>query len=150
VNPAAAELYRRHHRTLERAVSRAVDAPRELIEDACQNAWTILLGGGPRNSSLFGWLYLVATREADRLRRAEHRYVRLEPVLVDRFHVDDLLDAREALATLARLPQRQREDLALAAAGFSYEEIGELTGRTFNTVRKNVDKARVRVRQYRP
>ena len=41
------ELYRRHHRDLHRAVAHAVNAPRELIEDACQNAWAILLRAQP-------------------------------------------------------------------------------------------------------
>jgi RNA polymerase sigma factor (sigma-70 family) len=150
VDAPAAELYRCHQRTLERAVSHAVDAPRELIEDACQNAWTILLRAGPQHSSLVAWLYVVATREAVRLRAAEQRHARLEAALAPVFRIDEMLDARDALAALARLPDRQRTDLALAVAGFSYDEIGELTGRTFSTVRKNVDKARVRVRQYRP
>ena len=48
-------LYRRHHRDLERAVARTVHAPRELIEDACQNAWTIMLRAQPDRSSIFGW-----------------------------------------------------------------------------------------------
>jgi hypothetical protein len=61
---AADELYRRHHRNLQRAVSDAVDAPRELIEDACQNAWMIRLRANPNRGSCLGWLYVVATREA--------------------------------------------------------------------------------------
>ena len=75
----------------------------------------------------------------------------LEVVLPDRsceaairnaFCIEDILEAREALDILASLPDRQREDLTLVVAGFSYDEIGEMTsGRTFNTVRKSVDKA---------
>jgi RNA polymerase sigma factor (sigma-70 family) len=42
-NGDAADLYRRHHRDLERAVN----APRELIEDACQTAWATLLRSQP-------------------------------------------------------------------------------------------------------
>jgi DNA-directed RNA polymerase specialized sigma24 family protein len=151
-----AELYRHHHRTLQHAVSNVVCAPRELIEDACQNAWTIFLRVQPIRSSIFLWLYVVATGEARRLREAERRYTHLEAVLparsreaaiVDAFCIDDMLEAREALAILASLPDAQREDLTLAVAGFSYAEIGELTaGRTFNTVRKNLAKAHAHVR----
>ena len=50
------DLYRRHHRDLQRAVARAVNAPRELIEDACQTAWTILLRRQPDRASIFAWL----------------------------------------------------------------------------------------------
>jgi len=62
-----AELFGRHHRDLQRAVARAVNAPPELIEDACQNAWAILLRRQPERASVFGWLYVVASREAFRL-----------------------------------------------------------------------------------
>jgi DNA-directed RNA polymerase specialized sigma24 family protein len=152
----AAELYRRHHRNLQRAVSDAVNAPRELIEDACQNAWTILLRAKPTCMSTFVWLYGVATREAYRLREAERRYTHLQDILptrscealiADAFCIDDILEAREALGILASLPDREREDLTLVVAGFTYDEIAEMTGgRTFSNVRKRVDKACARVR----
>src|SRR4051812_12744902 len=71
-------LYRRHHEDLRRAVSRAVNAPRELIDDACQNAWTVLLRAQPERTSIFGWLYVVATREAFRLCARERRHLHLE------------------------------------------------------------------------
>src|SRR3954447_20076481 len=131
------ELYRRHHRDLHRAVAHAVNAPRELIEDACQNAWAILLRAQPDRTSIFGWLYVVATREAFRLRDREHRHVHLEAmfpagscdaVIADAFSIDDILEAHEALEVIASLPARQRADLALLVAGFSYVEIAELTG----------------------
>jgi hypothetical protein len=45
------ELYRRHHHDLRRAVTHAVNAPSELIVDACQNAWTIMLRAPPERAS---------------------------------------------------------------------------------------------------
>ncbi|MCW3065299.1 MAG: hypothetical protein JWN32_2471 [Solirubrobacterales bacterium] len=153
---ANAELYRRHHRDLQRAVSLTVNAPRELIEDACQNAWTMLLRAKPSSTSIFGWLYVVATREAYRLCEAELRCTDLDAVLpassceagiADARCIDDALEAREALGILASLPDRQRQDLALVVAGYSYDEIAEMTGgRTLSTVRKHVAKAHARVR----
>jgi hypothetical protein len=59
-----ARLYRRHHRDLERAVTAAVRAPREVVEDACQTAWTIMLRSQPRRATWFAWLRVVAIREA--------------------------------------------------------------------------------------
>lgn len=53
-------LYRRHHSNLQRAVARAVNAPRELIEDACQTAWTIMLRRQPDRTTIFAWLRVVA------------------------------------------------------------------------------------------
>src|SRR5215218_2997908 len=75
------ELYRRHNRGLHRAVAHAVNAPRELIEDACQNAWAIMLRAQPDRDSIFGWLYVVATREAFRLCERERRHLHLEAML---------------------------------------------------------------------
>jgi RNA polymerase sigma factor (sigma-70 family) len=150
------ELYRRHHRDLHRAVAHAVNGPRELIEDACQNAWAILLRSQPDRRSIFGWLYVVATREAFRLCERDRRHISLETVLpagswdaviADAFSMDDILEAREALEILAGLPDRQRADLTLLVAGFSYTEIAEITGRrTYTNVSKHIAKARARVR----
>ena len=66
-----ADLYRRHHRHLQRAVARVVNAPRELIEDACQTAWTIMLRSQPDRAAIFAWLRVVAIHEAYRLSAAE-------------------------------------------------------------------------------
>jgi DNA-directed RNA polymerase specialized sigma24 family protein len=150
------ELYRRHHRDLHRAVADAVDAPRELIEDACQTAWAILLRVQPDRTSIFGWLCVVATREAVRLCERDRRHLHLETmlpvgswdaVIADARSIHDILEAREALEILASLPDRQRADLTLLVAGFSYVEIAELTsGRTYTNVNKHLAKARARVR----
>jgi DNA-directed RNA polymerase specialized sigma24 family protein len=72
-----AELYERHHRALVRAVARVVDAPRELIEDACQDAWDTLLRRQPERRSIFAWLRVVAIHEA--YRPVAHRQQRLAP-----------------------------------------------------------------------
>jgi DNA-directed RNA polymerase specialized sigma24 family protein len=150
------ELYRRHQRDLEHAVAHAVNAPRELIEDACQNAWAIMLRAQPDRTSIFGWLYVVATREAFRLSERDRRHRHLDAmrpegswdaVIADAFSIDDILEAREALGILASLPERQRADLTLLVAGFSYVEIARLTGgRSYTNVNKHIAKARARVR----
>jgi RNA polymerase sigma factor (sigma-70 family) len=152
------DLYRRHHRDLERAVARVVNGPRELIEDACQNAWAILLRSQqPDRCSIFAWLRVVAIHEAYRLSAIEHRDARLERLgsedgdwreaTADTRTLDAQLEAREALSLLATLPERQRSDLALLVAGFSYREIAEMTGgRTLTNVNKHLAKARARIR----
>lgn len=151
-----AALYECHRRDLERAVARVVNGSRELVEDACQNAWAIMLRAQPERTSIFGWLYVVAVREAHRLSSLERRAVRLEElgesgsweaVVADTVPIEDVLEAREALAILADLPERQRTDLVLLVAGFSYREIAALTGgRTYTNVNKHIAKARARVR----
>jgi DNA-directed RNA polymerase specialized sigma24 family protein len=151
-------LYRRHHRDLERTVAHAVRAPRELIEEACQTAWTTLLRSQPERPTIFAWLRVVAIHEAFRLSATERRDARLEhltgdsggwdAVIPDGRSLDAALEAREALRALAALPARQRDDLALLIAGYSYREIAEITGgRTRTNVNKALGKARERLRR---
>jgi len=155
-----AELYRRHHRDLHRAVARAVNARRELIEDACQTAWAILLRTQPDRHAIVAWLRVVAIHEAYRLSAIERRETRLpnrradhrdgEDLVADPHTLEDALEALEALRALAALPARQRVDLTLKVAGYTYEEIRILTGaRTFTNVNKSLVKARRRIRRSR-
>jgi DNA-directed RNA polymerase specialized sigma24 family protein len=150
-------LYRQHHRDLHLAVARVVRAPSELIEDACQTAWVTLLRTQPDRYAIFAWLRIVAIHEAYRLaaidRRARHpERLNLDEhdwqeLVADPRTLDDAVGALEALRTLASLPERQRSDLTLKTAGYSYEEIRALTpGRTFTNVSKSLAKARGRIR----
>src|SRR5215208_2794348 len=148
-----ANLYRRHHQALLIAVSHAINGSGALIEDACQTAWTILLRRQPDRASVFAWLYVVAIHEAYRLSAIERREVHLEDlaieddwetILAGRVTIEDQLEALEALRALAALPDRQRQDLSLRVAGFSYREIAAMTGgRTYTNVNKQLVKARV-------
>ena len=106
---------------------------------------------------MFAWLYVVAIHEAYRLSAIERRELHLEDlaiegdwetILAGRVTVDDQLEALEALRALAALPDRQRQDLSLRVAGFSYREIAAMTGgRTFTNVNKHLVKARAAIRR---
>jgi DNA-directed RNA polymerase specialized sigma24 family protein len=64
--------------------------------------------------------------------------------------LEEAVEALEALRVLASLPERQRNDLALFIAGFSYAEIRKLTpGRTATNVIKSLAKGRARIRRVR-
>jgi DNA-directed RNA polymerase specialized sigma24 family protein len=86
---------------------------------------------------------VVAIHEAYRLSRI-HRIAHLEDidhsegwdaVIPHRVAIDETIEARRALERLAELPPRQRRDLALRVAGFSYREIAKITGgRTYTNV----------------
>jgi DNA-directed RNA polymerase specialized sigma24 family protein len=153
-------LYRQHHRELHRVVAHAVRAPRELIEDACQTAWANLLRTQPDRYAIFAWLRVVAIHEAYRLAAIDRRARHLERLNLDEHDwqeliadprtLDEAVAALEALRTLASLPERQRSDLTLKVAGYSYEEIRALTpGRTFTNVNKSLARARARIRRAR-
>jgi DNA-directed RNA polymerase specialized sigma24 family protein len=153
-------LYRAHHRELHRAVAHVVRAPPELIDDACQTAWVMLLQTQPERYTVFAWLRVVAIHEAYRLSTIDRREARLERLLpsdgdwqevtADPRSLDDAVTALEALRTLASLPERQRSDLTLKVAGYSYEEIRAITpGRTFTNLNKSLVKARAGIRRAR-
>jgi DNA-directed RNA polymerase specialized sigma24 family protein len=102
----------------------------------------------------------VAIREAYRLSAIDRREARLERLLpaegdwnevtADPRSLDDAVTAFEALRTLASLPERQRSDLTLKVAGYSYEEIRAITpGRTFTNLNKSLVKARAGIRRAR-
>ena len=133
-----------------------VRAPRELIENACQSAWTALLRSRPRRATWFPWLRVVAIHEAYHLCKT-HRDVYLEDfgdgdgweaAIGGSTTIDDALEARRALRRLAELPVRERRDLTLKVAGFGYVEIAERTGgRTYTNVNRHLTKARARIRR---
>jgi DNA-directed RNA polymerase specialized sigma24 family protein len=73
-----------------------------------------------------------------------------EHLIAAPYALEDALEALEALRALAALPSRQRVDLTLRVAGYTYEEIRILTGgRTFTNVSKSLVKARRRIRRSR-
>ncbi|MGH2762968.1 MAG: RNA polymerase sigma factor [Thermoleophilaceae bacterium] len=155
-----AELYLRHHRALVCSVARSVNASRELIEDACQTAWLILLRRQPERTSTFAWLRVIAIREAYRLSGVERRDARLDAptspngstFAEERFEdpraaPDPWVEARLALARVAQLPPRQRRLFALQIAGLSYEETSAVTGDSVRTVERQLRRAHARVRR---
>ena len=152
-----ADLYERHHQALMIAVSHAITGSPQLIEDACQTAWTILVRRQPNRLSVFAWLYVVAIHEAYRLSAIERRELHLEDlalegdcetIFADGVAVEDQFEALEALRALAGLPNAQRRDLTLRVAGFTYREIAAMTGgRTYTNVNKHLVKARAAIRR---
>jgi DNA-directed RNA polymerase specialized sigma24 family protein len=110
------DLYRRHHRDLERAVARVVNAPRELIEDACQTAWAILLRSQPERYAIFGWLRVVAIHEAYRLSAIERRDARLEQLAGDSGDWDEGTAETHSLDTLLEPAKRSASSPACLSA----------------------------------
>ena len=155
------ELYRRHHRDLQRAVARAVRAPRELIEDACQTAWTILLRSQPDRDAIFAWLRVVAIHEAYRLSAIDRRDAQLErlapsdgdwhEVIADPRSLDDAIEALEALRALgvaARAPDAATSR-SRSRATATRRSARAPPGRTLTNVNKSLVKARARIRRMR-
>jgi RNA polymerase sigma factor (sigma-70 family) len=161
-----AELFAQHGDRLLRQVRAAVNTSDAIVEDACAEAWAILLRRQPdRTPTLFGWMRIVAIREAIRMDRRARPVVSMDVLAATPVHADGdtpgvsrqalppthsddaVIVAREALRELAQLPARQRRLFALHVAGYSYEEIAQLTGDSLRTVDRQLRRARQRVRR---
>lgn len=159
-------FYRAHHTLLERKVAKRVSGPgRAAVEDVCQHAWTVLLRRPDIDLDERGlaWMTLIAAREAWRTTAATAeptagRYSRsgardvlsehggapgpsLEDRIIDREH------HRERRGDLAALKPAERQALGLHAAGYSYNEIAELTGASYTAVNRRLAEGRARLRR---
>jgi DNA-directed RNA polymerase specialized sigma24 family protein len=162
-----AELYHRHHRDLERAVTAAVRAPREVIEDACQNAWAIMLRSRPRRATWFAWLKVVAIRQAweqcARLRSEKPAGAFISPHAsevgageypdppADTVDVPDQVAERiqhlQRLTDLAAIKPNDRRTLYLIGLGYRYSEIMQITGASYTAVNRRITEGRRALRK---
>lgn len=145
-----AAFYRDKAGELEGAVRRAVTGNRQLVEDACSYAWAQLLTRDhvTLDRAGFGWLYVVAIREAyglsDRARRERPsggpgdlpgRGLATEYLETTILYREEI---RERGTLLEALPVRQREMVVLHAAGFTYAEIARICDVTLRTVERQM------------
>ncbi len=147
------ELYGLFARRLEQLVRLDVRAPDAVIEDACQVAWSRLLHHRHhvQRETVMSWLVRTAVHEALRLLRRDRREVPLEAATEEALlrtqaapvHV---IECRERLAELARLPERQQRAVWLHAIGLNYAEIAVYEGCTTRTVERQLLRARHAIR----
>jgi DNA-directed RNA polymerase specialized sigma24 family protein len=158
VTPAAnrdalAALYRLHARRLEQIVRAGVDAPRPVIEDACQFAWSRLLFHAHRirRETVLPWLVTTAVHQAVKLIGREGRELSLETMLerepeppecLGAPGPEELFDHRECLADIRRLPHRQQRLVWLQVLGLTYEEMAAREACTIRTVERQLVRAR--------
>ena len=158
-----ARLYLELSRPLHHHVRAIVRAPRQVIEDACQFAWSQLVRHGDRVSAQTarGWLLATAVHEAFKLVRLTQREVSLEAALessgdqlleqvvsgpILRGLPDETLQRHEQVAELRALPRRQQRILWLAALGLSQLEVAAHERCTTRTVERQLFNARRRLR----
>jgi RNA polymerase sigma factor (sigma-70 family) len=148
---AAVELIHRHERTLRRT-ARRYSLCSDDAEDAYQRALEILLTKAPTcdQRELIRWMQTVTKHEALAVRRNRERllgrptppsrdgaeeqdWVQLIPS--ERAGPADLTERRERVAqtreALQTLKPQELRALTLLAEGYSYSEIGEITGWTY-------------------
>ncbi len=158
-NDQIALLYRHHAAQLRRMVASRVRAPRAVIDDACQTAWTRLCArvdvdvGAP---TVIGWLLTTALRDSWRQASAQQTLAdasdttpqgegAAEPVTDTAGPLELALaheHNRELRARLKALSERERRFLGLKALGLSYQEIAQLTGSSVRTVERQIYRGR--------
>jgi len=151
------ELYGLLAKRLEQIVRLDVRAPDVVIEDACQFAWTRLVHHRHRvrRETVMGWLARTAVHEAFKALRRGSRELSLDtateeenPAIVPSVPGPDvLLEQRERLAELGRLPERQQRLMWMHALGLSYVEIAAREGCTVRTVDRQLFRASRAIRQ---
>ena len=128
-----AVLYTALAPNLERIVRLDVQASDQVIEDACQFAWAGLVAHADRlrGNGTLSWLAKTAIREAFKLSRRDRRELSLDHALETDGDAlgppgpapDELIQAREQLASISLLPERQQRLLWLQGLGLSYREM---------------------------
>jgi RNA polymerase sigma factor (sigma-70 family) len=162
---AALELVRRHDRTLKRT-ARRYSICAEDAEDSYQRGLEILLTKAPteRPRELLAWTTTVIKHEALAVRRARERLLGT-PATARDDHDDDWLtrcpsadagplerlERREEIArsreAIRALKPAERRALGLLAEGYSYAEIGEITGFSQTKVNRSLAEGRERFRR---
>jgi len=151
------ELYGSFAGRLEQIVRLDVRASDAVIEDACQVAWFRLLHHCQRihRETVIAWLARTAVNEALRSLRRGRRELPLEAAIEDGeapayliagATPHELVELRERLGEVCRLPERQQRFVWLHAAGLSYAEMAAHEGCTLRTVDRQLVRARRTIR----
>jgi RNA polymerase sigma factor (sigma-70 family) len=124
-----------------------------VIEDACQFAWSRLIDhrSRVRRDTALGWLATTAVREAFKLLRRQRREIPFDALAEDAgltspapavTSLEELVEQRERLRTIASLPERQQRLVWLQGLGLSYTEMAGYTGATPRTVERQLLRAK--------
>jgi RNA polymerase sigma factor (sigma-70 family) len=154
-----AELFRQYDRLFRRTVQRLVNTSPDIVDDACNFAWTEFVRYQPdRNANWRSWLVTVAQREAWRLDGKERGHIGLE-VGGESSLVHEPADARDvvslrselrfALEVLATVPARRREVKAMHVTGLKYEEIQHRFGLSYTQVNRLMTEANQAIQKER-
>jgi RNA polymerase sigma-70 factor (ECF subfamily) len=134
------------------SLTRNASAADDLVQDTVVKAWSHLDRFVP-GTNLRAWLFTILRNTFYSARRRTVREVTdsdgaLVGALAEKPAHDGRLQMADFLRAFSRLPDEQREALALVgASGFSYEEAAEMTGVAVGTVKSRANRARARLAQ---
>ncbi|MDQ6804598.1 MAG: sigma-70 family RNA polymerase sigma factor [Actinomycetota bacterium] len=150
------ELYKQLSPRLRQIVRCDVRASEAVIEDACQIAWSRLIRHADhvRRDAVLSWLATTAVREAFKLSRRDLRELSLDAELERTGELAfpspapgpaELVELRDRLGEVGRLPVRQQRLVWMHAAGLTYVEMADRTGDTRRTVERQLLRAKGRL-----
>ena len=141
-------LYGRHARMVQAVL--LARAPMDVVADLVHDVFLLAMHRLPalRDDGAFApWIAAIARRRAADWRRRRRDTVELDPTMAAE-PVADAAESREAVTAIASLPEAYRETLMLRfVAGLSGPEIAERTGLTPGSVRVNLHRGVVMLRE---
>jgi RNA polymerase sigma-70 factor (ECF subfamily) len=134
-------------RAFARSLCRERELADDLVQDACLKAWQAIDSFEP-GAPLRPWLFRILRNEFYQYSRRSWRSAPLdqdfaENALVAPEDIDARIDFKVLQAAISELPDVQREALILVvAAGYTYEEAGEICNCSRGTIKSRVSRAR--------
>lgn len=120
----------------------------DIVQNACLKAWQARDGFDPQKGPLRGWLFRILRNEfysqirSNRLRMSEASS-KLESEHFADCEFEPRSDLSRMLQAVQTLKKTQRDAfLLVVAAGFTYEEAGDVLGCAAGTVKSRVSRAR--------
>ena len=134
-------------RAFARGLCRERELADDLVQDTCLKAWQAIESFEP-GAPLRPWLFRILRNEYYQYTRRAWRSTPLdqefaENTLTMPAGLDAKIDFRVLQAVMSTLPDVQREALILVvAAGYTYEEAGEICNCSPGTIKSRVSRAR--------
>jgi DNA-directed RNA polymerase specialized sigma24 family protein len=146
-------MYAQHDAQLHRVVHRRGSQNPDVVDDACQHAWTQLVAAEhvdlrPPRWRALAWLTTTAVRRAWLLNHTAQRAIATDAEVIEALHDHGGADADELVAQHLRLelveqiPERPRRFLLRLALGYSYDEIATAEGASRTTTNKQIARAK--------
>jgi RNA polymerase sigma factor (sigma-70 family) len=140
---------------LRQIVGCTVQVTDQVLDDACQVAWSRLLrrpGSIRQPEAALAWLARTASREAIKITRRAERELSWEAlaerdgasraIAVRPPSTEELVAFRARLDEVRALPPRQQQLVWLQGLGLSYREMAGYTGATQRTVERQLMRAK--------
>ena len=121
----------------------------DIVQDSYEKLWRHVIE--IEYSVVKSWLFTTAYHTMIDLLRKEKRMLRIEPAHEwEMIYESDYTDLNEILhEALDRLPEQQKVSVMLRDyEGYSYKEIGEITGLSEAQVKINIYRGRVALKSY--